>query len=639
MADKDYAEDLFQAVDTIVHERTRHLPYDQTIVATITNNNKAYVGLYQVTTDSNIQFNAYSSNFDYNVGDMVYVRIPGGDYTKQKVIVDKYVAESTISADFTNGVFYRDTQASVYVKDANSNTILINTADKYQGYNGFNLFCEAIAPGRVDIQVSVRGKNYTELNSTEASIVTFDSRTILYTESNLIRNISYQLININPEAIIIQGATNLKVTLTLGYLWQERFDTGVFKALLYNADNKSTYYNPEADRFLCRLGAKLLLIGTDENGFIATPQSLTTAAFLLGLNEGIEEPSYNVALDGNYDIISGDNLEDATYYKKFDIIIHPNLQLAAQLARVKCQFKTSNNITAISNEYIIYSQTKLSSKYKIFTLTATPNEFYVFNSAGSCLTNNTTCVITLTYLNKINTDDIITNISHNLNNIAYFTNISQTSNNGKTIQYTCTIGGTLQNTVDIVPIEFTINKDDNIYVVTTTLYFGQIRIDSSDTTGLQLWLNNTDKLNYYQLTDNNSTLFSLSGNTLTIGGQAVSTTGTWGGTAASADVATALSSNAGAATQPIYFANGIPVAITSTIGASNKPIYANAGVLTSINSLDDTLLGFTDNTYGFTTTGKNTKLYAWLKAIQTNINTLAAKHTDVTVSWPGNITL
>jgi len=104
-------------------------------------------------------------------------------------------------------------------------------------------------------------------------------------------------------------------------------------------------------------------------------------------------------------------------------------------------------------------------------------------------------------------------------------------------------------------------------------------------------------------------------------------------------VATALGSNAGAATQPIYFANGIPVAITSTIGASNKPIYANAGVLTSINSLDDTLLGFTNNTYGFTTVGKNTKLYAWLKAIQTNINTLAAKHTDVTVSWPGNITL
>jgi len=41
------------------------------------------------------------------------------------------VAESAISADFTNGVFYRDTQASVYVKDADSNTILINTADKY----------------------------------------------------------------------------------------------------------------------------------------------------------------------------------------------------------------------------------------------------------------------------------------------------------------------------------------------------------------------------------------------------------------------------------------------------------------------------------------------------------------------------
>ena len=47
----DYSEALFQSIDTIVSERIKRLPYDYTIVATITNADNAYIGAYNITDD------------------------------------------------------------------------------------------------------------------------------------------------------------------------------------------------------------------------------------------------------------------------------------------------------------------------------------------------------------------------------------------------------------------------------------------------------------------------------------------------------------------------------------------------------------------------------------------------------------
>lgn len=93
---EDYAENLFQAVDTIVNERIKNLPYDRTIRAKIYDNSQAYYGLYQVTTNDVDYFNAYSDDISYNIGDEVYVRIPKAEYTEQKVIIGKYIPEIEI---------------------------------------------------------------------------------------------------------------------------------------------------------------------------------------------------------------------------------------------------------------------------------------------------------------------------------------------------------------------------------------------------------------------------------------------------------------------------------------------------------------------------------------------------------------
>ena len=87
----EMTEQLFSAIDAIVTERLRTLPYDKTVIATIIENKQALNYKYRVTTDDNITFDAYSDITTYTVGTRVYVRIPEGDYTKQKMITQKWV--------------------------------------------------------------------------------------------------------------------------------------------------------------------------------------------------------------------------------------------------------------------------------------------------------------------------------------------------------------------------------------------------------------------------------------------------------------------------------------------------------------------------------------------------------------------
>lgn len=90
----ELSEQLFEAIDAIVKERLKRLDFDKTIVATITDVSKNIYGRYQVTTDSNIIFTAYADITTYKLNDKVYIRIPGGDYTKQKVITGRYIPEN-----------------------------------------------------------------------------------------------------------------------------------------------------------------------------------------------------------------------------------------------------------------------------------------------------------------------------------------------------------------------------------------------------------------------------------------------------------------------------------------------------------------------------------------------------------------
>ncbi len=90
----EISEQLFQAIDAIVSERIRVLEYDKTVIATIIDNSQALYGKYKVTTDDNITFFAYGEITTYPLQEKVYIRIPGNDYTKQKIITGRYIQDN-----------------------------------------------------------------------------------------------------------------------------------------------------------------------------------------------------------------------------------------------------------------------------------------------------------------------------------------------------------------------------------------------------------------------------------------------------------------------------------------------------------------------------------------------------------------
>lgn len=81
---------MCQAIDTIVKQRLSEIKFDETILCVIIDNSKREFGCYRVQYGSLI-FDAYCENKTYSNNEQVYVLIPKGDYTQQKIIINKYV--------------------------------------------------------------------------------------------------------------------------------------------------------------------------------------------------------------------------------------------------------------------------------------------------------------------------------------------------------------------------------------------------------------------------------------------------------------------------------------------------------------------------------------------------------------------
>lgn len=84
----DVAEQLCQAVDTIVNERLKTVACDITLTCTIVDDSNKANGIYQVSNGS-AKFIAYSQNTTYKNDDVVYVEVPNGNYDNDKIIVSK----------------------------------------------------------------------------------------------------------------------------------------------------------------------------------------------------------------------------------------------------------------------------------------------------------------------------------------------------------------------------------------------------------------------------------------------------------------------------------------------------------------------------------------------------------------------
>lgn len=91
---------LLQAMDIVNAKALNAISYDKTITCTIETNKNKKEGCYEVSDGSTI-FTAYSSMTNLAVGTSVYVTIPNGDFSNQKMIIGKVTTTSSEPFIFT----------------------------------------------------------------------------------------------------------------------------------------------------------------------------------------------------------------------------------------------------------------------------------------------------------------------------------------------------------------------------------------------------------------------------------------------------------------------------------------------------------------------------------------------------------
>lgn len=130
----NYGETFCDAIDIIVSEKLKALKFDVTKVCTIVSNIYKDLGRYTVQ-EKNIKYEAYSTNKDYAVDDVVLVTIPNGDYSMQKMIVSKaaydndlmssvgYISPLEQMLDFTGNIIPEVREFSLLANDVGEDGI------------------------------------------------------------------------------------------------------------------------------------------------------------------------------------------------------------------------------------------------------------------------------------------------------------------------------------------------------------------------------------------------------------------------------------------------------------------------------------------------------------------------------------
>lgn len=97
---EDAVQSILQAMEIISTAKLNDISYDKTIICTIADNSRAAQESYYTVTDGSVRFKAYVTSTEdaskYKVNDQVYVKIPNGDYSQQKIIEGYYVAENEV---------------------------------------------------------------------------------------------------------------------------------------------------------------------------------------------------------------------------------------------------------------------------------------------------------------------------------------------------------------------------------------------------------------------------------------------------------------------------------------------------------------------------------------------------------------
>ena len=97
---KEAVDSVLNAMNIISAAQLNNISYDKTIICTITDNSHAEKEGYYTVTNGSVRFKAYVTRSEdmvkYRINEQVYVKVPNGDYSQQKIIEGYYVAENEI---------------------------------------------------------------------------------------------------------------------------------------------------------------------------------------------------------------------------------------------------------------------------------------------------------------------------------------------------------------------------------------------------------------------------------------------------------------------------------------------------------------------------------------------------------------
>ena len=101
MENKNYGEIFCQATEILAQHLIEQISFDRTILCTIVDDSEKNIGKYRVS-NTDMTFDAYTSDTNYKINDNVYVSIPGGDWNEQKLIVSKKTNDLETMVEYIN---------------------------------------------------------------------------------------------------------------------------------------------------------------------------------------------------------------------------------------------------------------------------------------------------------------------------------------------------------------------------------------------------------------------------------------------------------------------------------------------------------------------------------------------------------
>lgn len=233
----DLIDNLCQATQIIVDKAIEELKFDKTVTGKIIDNSKANIGEYTIK-EGVVEYIAYSENTSYKIDDAVYVTIPNGDYSQQKMITGKVIVNEETYITSNSLDSFLDITGNLILDKTAIGRLIANHTDisKQEVLIDSQIFNENALVNYTRLAISIDVK--TNLNAWKVkegkygiriNISTYDNdeiKTLNFSNKNMFGNV-YNFTTFQTQTMVfdISSITNIKSISISFYQEENSFKT------------------------------------------------------------------------------------------------------------------------------------------------------------------------------------------------------------------------------------------------------------------------------------------------------------------------------------------------------------------------------------------------------------------------------